>query len=52
MSPEENKRLIRHYVEAIDQNESSDWSILDEYIAEDFVAHNPQFQASACIGRG
>lgn len=41
MSPEENKRLIRRYIEAIDQNESSDWSILDEYIAEDFVAHNP-----------
>ena len=41
MSPEENKRLIRRYIEATDQNESSDWSILDEYIAEEFVAHNP-----------
>jgi predicted ester cyclase len=41
MSGEENKRLIRRYVEAIDDNDSSDWSILDEYIAEDFVAHNP-----------
>jgi predicted ester cyclase len=41
MSREENKDLIRRYVEAIDANETSDWSILDEYIAEDFVAHNP-----------
>ena len=41
MSAEENKRLIRRYIEAIDDNDSSDWSILDEYIAEDFVAHNP-----------
>jgi steroid delta-isomerase-like uncharacterized protein len=41
MSPEENKRLIQRYIEAIDQNDSSDWSILDEYVAEDFVAHNP-----------
>jgi predicted ester cyclase len=41
MSVEENKRLIRRYIEVIDDNDSSDWSILDEYIAEDFVAHNP-----------
>jgi predicted ester cyclase len=41
MSSEENKALVRHYVRAIDENETSDWSILDEYIAEDFVAHNP-----------
>jgi hypothetical protein len=41
MSAEENKRLIRRYIEALDDNDSSDWSILDEYIAEDFVAHNP-----------
>ena len=41
MSPEENKELIRRYVDAVDANDSSDWSILDEYIAEDFVAHNP-----------
>jgi predicted ester cyclase len=41
MSAEENKRLIRRYVQAIDDNDSSDWSVLDEYIAEDFVAHNP-----------
>jgi predicted ester cyclase len=41
MSSEENKGLIRRYVEAIDENQTDDWSILDEYIAEDFVAHNP-----------
>jgi predicted ester cyclase len=41
VSVEENKDLIRRYMEAIDANESNDWSILDEHIAEDFVAHNP-----------
>ena len=41
MSSEENKALIRRYVQAIDDNQTSDWSVLDEYIAEDFVAHNP-----------
>jgi len=41
MSVEENKDLIRRYVQAIDDNQSSDWSVLDEYIAEDFVAHTP-----------
>jgi predicted ester cyclase len=41
VSLEENKDLVRRYVKAIDENHSSDWSIIDEYIAEDFVAHNP-----------
>jgi predicted ester cyclase len=41
MSTEENKALIRRYVQAIDDNDSSDWSLIDEYVAEDFVAHNP-----------
>jgi steroid delta-isomerase-like uncharacterized protein len=41
MSARDNKELVRRYVQAIDDNQSSDWSILDEYIAEDFVAHNP-----------
>jgi predicted ester cyclase len=41
VSLEENKNLIRRYVQAIDENQTSDWGILDEYIAEDFVAHNP-----------
>jgi steroid delta-isomerase-like uncharacterized protein len=41
MSAEENKALIRRYIEAVDNNDSSDWSILDEFIAEDVVVHNP-----------
>ena len=41
MSAEENKALVRRYLQAIDDNETSDWSGLDEFIAEDFVAHNP-----------
>jgi predicted ester cyclase len=41
MSPEETKDLIRRYIRAIDDNQTSDWGILDEYIAHDFVAHNP-----------
>ena len=40
-SLEENKDLIRRYMEAVDANDSGDWNVLDEYIAEDFVAHNP-----------
>ena len=41
MSLEENKNLIRRYIQAIDGNQTSDWRVLDEYIAHDFVAHNP-----------
>jgi len=41
VSLQENKKLIRRYIQAVDDNHRSDWSILDEYIAEDFVAHNP-----------
>ena len=41
MAPDENKQLIRRYIQAIDDNQTGDWDILDEYIAEDFVAHNP-----------
>jgi predicted ester cyclase len=41
MSVEDNKDLIRRYIEAIDDNHTSDWGILQDYIAEDFVAHNP-----------
>ena len=41
MSLDENKALIRRYIQAIDDNATGDWSVLDEYIAEDFVAHNP-----------
>jgi predicted ester cyclase len=41
MSPEANKELIRRYIKAIDDNQSSDWSVIDEYVAQDFVANNP-----------
>ena len=41
MSSEANKELIRLYIQAIDDNDSSDWSLIDDYVAEDFVAHNP-----------
>lgn len=41
MSADDNKALVRRYIEAIDANDSSDWSVLDDFIAEDFVAHNP-----------
>ena len=41
MSTGDNKALIQRYIEAVDENHSSDWSILDEFIAPDFVAHNP-----------
>ena len=41
MSTDENKDLIGRYIEAIDENQTGDWGILDEYIADDFVAHNP-----------
>jgi predicted ester cyclase len=41
MSLDLNKELIRRYIQAIDDNQTSDWSVLDEYVAEDFVAHNP-----------
>ena len=41
MSLNENKDLIRRYIQAIDDNATSDWSVLDDYIAEDFVAYTP-----------
>lgn len=41
MSTEANKELVRRYIDAVDENRSGDWSIIDEYLAEDFVAHNP-----------
>src|SRR5215210_7057876 len=41
MSIDDSKNLARQYIQAVDDNQSSDWSILDEYIADDFVAHHP-----------
>jgi steroid delta-isomerase-like uncharacterized protein len=36
---EENKALVRRYMEAIDANESGDWDVLDEFLAPEFVSH-------------
>jgi steroid delta-isomerase-like uncharacterized protein len=41
MSVEANKELVRRYIQTIDDHDSSDWDILDEFLAEDFVANNP-----------
>jgi steroid delta-isomerase-like uncharacterized protein len=41
MSSEDNKALIRRFIEAVDANDSNDWSLIHEFVAEDFVAHNP-----------
>jgi steroid delta-isomerase-like uncharacterized protein len=41
MSTEANKELVRRYIQAIDDNDSSDWSVIDEYVAEDVIVHNP-----------
>lgn len=43
MSTDDNKALIQRYLDAVDANDSSDWSVLDEFIAPDFVAHHPAF---------
>ena len=43
MSSDRNKELVRRYMQAIDDNQTSDWSVIDDYLAEDFVAHNPAF---------
>ena len=41
MSTDANKELIRRYIQALDDNDSSDWSMIDEYVAEDVIVHNP-----------
>lgn len=41
MSTEASKELIRRYIQAIDDNDSNDWSVIDEYVAEDVIVHNP-----------
>jgi predicted ester cyclase len=41
MSLDENKDLIRRYMQAVDNNTTSDWSVIDDYLTEDFVAHDP-----------
>lgn len=41
MTTEASKELIRRYIQAIDDNDSNDWSVIDEYVAEDVIVHNP-----------
>ena len=41
MSLGENKDLIRRYISAVDANDADNWDVLDQYLASDFVAHNP-----------
>jgi hypothetical protein len=41
MSTDANKELIRRYIQAIDDNDSSDWGVIDEYVDEDVIVHNP-----------
>ena len=41
MSTEANKELIRRYIEAIDDNDSDDWSLIDDFVAEAVIVHNP-----------
>jgi steroid delta-isomerase-like uncharacterized protein len=36
---EENKALVRRYIEAVDANQSGGWDFLDEFLAPDFVSH-------------
>jgi steroid delta-isomerase-like uncharacterized protein len=36
---EENKALVRRYIEAVDANESGDWDWLEEFLGPDFVSH-------------
>jgi hypothetical protein len=54
MFSDENKALIPRYIQAIDDNDTSDWSVVDDYIAEDFVAHNPPIPGvrDRAAGRG
>jgi hypothetical protein len=50
MSAKENKELIQRYIQAVDDNQTSDWSVIDEYVAEDFVAHNPSPRPRGQVG--
>jgi hypothetical protein len=47
MGSDTGKQLIRDYIEAVDTNDSSDWSVIDRYVAEDFVATIPRCPVSA-----
>jgi hypothetical protein len=51
MSPTENKKLIQRYIQAVDDNQTSDWSILDEYSRRTSSRTIRQFPASAWTAR-
>jgi ketosteroid isomerase-like protein len=38
VSSEDNKELVRRYIQAVDEQDER-WSVIDEYLAADFVAH-------------
>jgi steroid delta-isomerase-like uncharacterized protein len=42
MNGADNKALVRHLFAALDSNTDADWSVLDEFVADDFVLHTPQ----------
>jgi hypothetical protein len=44
---EDNKDVIRKYIEAVDGNQTNDWSLLDDYIAEDSSPTTLRFPVSA-----
>ncbi len=48
MSAEDNKRLVRRFYEAIDRG---DLDAMDEFVAEDYVDHNPPPFPSLATGR-
>src|SRR5580765_1353972 len=41
MSGADNKDLVLRYFSALDANTDSDWSVIDEFVAHDFVSHAP-----------
>ena len=43
MSCEENKDLVRRYIRRLTRIRRVGWGVLDEYIAEGFVARNPLY---------
>jgi len=42
MSGADNKELVRRLFAALDTNTDPDWSVIDEFVAPDFVSHTPQ----------
>lgn len=42
MGGADNKALVRRLFVALDTHTDADWSVLDEFVAADFVSHTPQ----------